>query len=144
MTQHWRDLQSWTAKAHEEKDKDDIEKTMFPPCNVEWSQQEGSRFWCTVKSGGVHRQWVGVPRKLFYPGQTPRCACIRNTGPPSTDPTAKTNRGQIYHNIQLVSNELGHSNFSYPVFIKEINTAAWCFLGEYISTKVGVSQFVCN
>ena len=33
-------------------------------------------------------------RKLFYPGQQPRCACVRDTGAPSTDPAAKLNRGE--------------------------------------------------
>jgi len=95
VTQHWKDLQTWMAKAREDRDKDDVEKKMFPPCNVEWNKDEGSRFWCTVKSGGIHRDWRGVPRKLFYPGQQPRCACIRESGPPSTDPGAKTNRGDL-------------------------------------------------
>ena len=93
VTQHWRDLQDWIAQAHQDKDKDDVEKQMFPPCNVEWSQAEGSRFWCTTKSGGVSRDWVGVPRQLFYPGRQPRCACVRNRGPPSTDPGASSDTG---------------------------------------------------
>ena len=38
-----------------------------------------------MKSGGVQRNWVGVPRRLFYPGREERCACIRTTGPPSID-----------------------------------------------------------
>ena len=49
-------------QAHKDKDKNDVEKQMFPPCNVEWSQAEGSRLWCTKKSGGITRDWVGVPR----------------------------------------------------------------------------------
>ena len=62
VTQHWRYLQDWTAQAHLDKDQDDVEKQMFPPCNMEWSQAEGSRFWCTSKSGGINRDWKGVPR----------------------------------------------------------------------------------
>ena len=92
-TQYWRDLQGWLAAAQQERDKNDVEKNMFPPCNVEWSQAEGSRYWCTKKSGGVSRDWVGVPRQLFYPGREPRCACVRTRGPPSTDPGAATDRG---------------------------------------------------
>ena len=30
------------------------------------------------------------------------------------------------------------------VFTKEVNAAAWSFLGEYRMTKLGVSHFVCN
>ena len=34
-TQYWRDLQGWIAAALEERAKTDVEKNMFPPCNVE-------------------------------------------------------------------------------------------------------------
>ena len=57
------------SEAKEARDKSDVEKQMFPPCNAEWTQADGSRFWCTKKSGGVTRSWVGVPRRLFYPGR---------------------------------------------------------------------------
>jgi len=93
VTQDWKDLQDWIAAAQRDRDQNDVEKKMFPPCNVEWSQSEGSRFWCTTKSGGVTRDWVGVPRQLFYPGRQPRCACVRNRGPPSTDPGASSDTG---------------------------------------------------
>ena len=93
VTQDWRELQDWTAAAQKDRDQNDVEKKMFPPCNVEWSQAEGSRYWCTTKSGGVTRDWVGVPRQLFYPGRQPRCACVRRRGPPSTDPGASSDRG---------------------------------------------------
>ena len=46
--------------------------------------------------------------------------------------------------LMFVPNELGHSNFGYPLFTKEINTADWPFLDEYRVTKVGLSQFVWN
>lgn len=94
-TQHNTDLQTWTEQAHRDREQNDVEKRMFPPCNVEWSQAEGSRYWCTQKSGGITREWRGVPRKLFYPGQQPRCACVRNSGAPSIDPGAKSNRGDL-------------------------------------------------
>ena len=68
-TTRWIELQGWIAEAKEERDKQDVEKQMFPPCNAEWTQAEGSRFWCTKKSGGVTRTWVGLPRRLFYPGR---------------------------------------------------------------------------
>ena len=93
VTQHWRDLQDWLAEAERDRDQNDVEKKMFPPCNVEWNQAEGSRFWCTTRSGGVQRDWAGVPRQLFYPGRQPRCACVRSRGPPSTDPGASSDRG---------------------------------------------------
>jgi len=93
VTQDWRDLQDWTAAAEQDRQQNDVERRMFPPCNVEWSQAEGSRFWCTTKSGGVTRDWVGVPRQLFYPGREARCACVRSSGAPSTDPGASSERG---------------------------------------------------
>ena len=68
---------------------------MFPGCNSEWSKAKGHRVWCTKKSGGIERDWVGVPRKLFYPGRKERCACVRTSGPPSTDPSAKSDVGDL-------------------------------------------------
>ncbi|NWS76097.1 NEUFC protein, partial [Crotophaga sulcirostris] len=58
-------------------------KQQFPPCNSEWSSAKGSRFWCSRESGGVKRDWAGVPRQLFQPGaRGGRCVCVRSTGPP--------------------------------------------------------------
>lgn len=77
-----------------------IEKQRFPPCNAEWSFIRGSRFWCSQQSGGVSRDWIGVPRKLFKPGVKPHCVCVRTTGPPSDqspeNPTHR-NRGDLDH-----------------------------------------------
>ncbi|NXX96632.1 NEUFC protein, partial [Centropus bengalensis] len=59
------------------------EKQQFPPCNSEWSPARGSRFWCSKQSGGVSRDWTGVPRKLFQPGSKgSHCVCVRTAGPP--------------------------------------------------------------
>ncbi|MBZ3877168.1 Neuferricin [Sciurus carolinensis] len=75
------------------------EKQKFPPCNAEWSTTKGSRFWCSEKSGGVSRDWIGVPRKLYKPGaKEPHCVCVRTTGPPSDQPPdnpTHTNRGDL-------------------------------------------------
>ncbi|XP_004058354.3 neuferricin isoform X1 [Gorilla gorilla gorilla] len=77
------------------------EKQTFPPCNVEWSSARGSRLWCSQKSGGVSRDWIGVPRKLYKPGaKEPRCVCVRTTGPPSgqmPDNPPHRNRGDLDH-----------------------------------------------
>lgn len=49
----------------------------FPPCNVEWNQEAGTRVWCTKSSGGIQRNWAGVPRQLFTPGESkPYCVCV--------------------------------------------------------------------
>lgn len=77
------------------------EKKTFPPCNVEWSSIRGSRFWCSQKSGGVSRDWIGVPRKLYKPGtKESHCVCVRTTGPPSDqklDSPTHRNRGDLDH-----------------------------------------------
>lgn len=77
------------------------EKHRFPPCNAEWSSARGSRFWCSPNSGGVSRDWTGVPRKLYKPGaKEPHCVCVRTTGPPSDqapDNPAHRNRGDLDH-----------------------------------------------
>jgi hypothetical protein len=44
------------------------------------------RYWCSTRSGGIARTWSGLPRRLFYPGREERCACVRDSGAPSTDP----------------------------------------------------------
>ena len=46
--------------------------------------------------------------------------------------------------LHFVPKELGHSNFGYPVFIKERPSSSIDFLGKYRVTKVEVSQFVWN
>ncbi|XP_055883380.1 neuferricin-like [Biomphalaria glabrata] len=81
-----------------EKDLIENDKKLFPPCNSEWSQNSGGRVWCSTRSGGVARDWVGVPRMFYSAGSSqPRCACIRTTGPPSHDPesTNHKNRGDL-------------------------------------------------
>ncbi|XP_067393974.1 neuferricin isoform X3 [Emydura macquarii macquarii] len=74
------------------------EKKQFPPCNSEWSSTRGSRFWCSKQSGGVNRDWIGVPRKLYKPGSSDsHCVCVRTTGPPSghLDSTEHSDRGDL-------------------------------------------------
>ena len=52
-------------------------------------------FRCTKKSGGTERSWVGRPRLLYYPGRSERCACVKDTGAPSTDESATSDRGDL-------------------------------------------------
>ncbi|KYO32032.1 neuferricin [Alligator mississippiensis] len=66
------------------KAQSEEENQQFPPCNSEWSSSGGTRFWCSKQSGGVKRDWIGVPRKLYKPGSRDSyCVCARTTGPPS-------------------------------------------------------------
>ncbi|XP_064460658.1 neuferricin-like [Ornithodoros turicata] len=87
-------------RAKEKRIKDKAAEERFPPCNSEWAQHTGTILWCSKKSGGIERDWVGVPRQYFEPGKPdPRCVCVRNTGPPSDNPTATDhkNRGDLDH-----------------------------------------------
>ncbi|XP_069828567.1 neuferricin [Dendropsophus ebraccatus] len=73
------------------------ENKQFPPCNSEFSSG-ASRVWCSRNSGGIQREWVGVPRKLYLVGYDGyRCVCVRTTGPPSENPDSKehSNRGDL-------------------------------------------------
>uniref|UniRef100_A0A131YVR6 Cytochrome b5 domain containing protein n=1 Tax=Rhipicephalus appendiculatus TaxID=34631 RepID=A0A131YVR6_RHIAP len=70
----------------------------FPPCNSEWTPDKGSSVWCSKKSGGVERDWAGVPRQYFERDTgSVRCVCVRNTGPPSDHPEGAShkNRGDL-------------------------------------------------
>ncbi|XP_046876694.1 neuferricin [Hypomesus transpacificus] len=70
------------AEGQRLKAQDLAENQHFPACNSEWSAASEGRVWCSRKSGGVHRDWVGVPRLLFSPGSSrSRCVCVEN---PST------------------------------------------------------------
>lgn len=64
------------ADAKAKKDEQQ-QKQAFPSCNSKWSQAEGSEVWCSFNSGGIEREWVGVPR-LYKPEGTTneRCACV--------------------------------------------------------------------
>ncbi|XP_047527616.1 neuferricin [Vanessa atalanta] len=60
-----------------EKEEAKNQDKLYPPCNISWSEEEGTRVWCTKTSGGIERGWVGVPRQLFTPGvEKPRCVCV--------------------------------------------------------------------
>lgn len=78
-TQEFRDVRDKLALANKEEFLEEQKKRMFPPCNVEWTVEKGSVVWCSKRSGGIEREWVGVPRMLFEsPGsQQYRCACVR-------------------------------------------------------------------
>ncbi|XP_027704605.1 neuferricin [Vombatus ursinus] len=74
------------------------QRQQFPACNSEWSSGSPGRFWCSQQSGGVSRDWTGVPRKLYQPGgKKPRCVCVRTTGPPTgqTGSTGHGDRGDL-------------------------------------------------
>lgn len=74
---------------------------VFPPCNSEWKKDTGGRVWCSTKSGGVTRDWVGVPRIYTDPtARGSRCACVKNFGPGLSAQAAQgANR---YYNFSLL------------------------------------------
>ncbi|XP_026724663.1 neuferricin homolog [Trichoplusia ni] len=76
-TAYSREFSNKLKQCEQEKESSRKEKEKYPPCNISWSADEGTRVWCTTTSGGVKRSWVGVPRLLYTPGvENPRCACI--------------------------------------------------------------------
>ncbi|CAH0549267.1 unnamed protein product [Brassicogethes aeneus] len=77
LTEYAKQVKKLIDAAENQKKSEELEKAKFPPCNVEWDQESGSRYWCSNKSGGIHRNWVGKPRKLYEAGAKDyRCACI--------------------------------------------------------------------
>ncbi|KAI1903737.1 hypothetical protein AGOR_G00030300 [Albula goreensis] len=82
-----RQVEEMLAEGLRQKAQAQAESKRFPSCNSAWSADSGGRVWCSTKSGGVQRSWVGVPRKLFTPGSSgSRCVCVQ-----SDDPAALTN-----------------------------------------------------
>ncbi|KDR23232.1 Cytochrome b5 domain-containing protein 2, partial [Zootermopsis nevadensis] len=77
-TSYYHQVKKLINKAKRTKEEQDKEKLSYPPCNAEWSLESGSRVWCSTRSGGIERDWIGVPRQLYDPGShTYRCICIR-------------------------------------------------------------------
>lgn len=51
-------------------------KSEMPPCNSQWTQAAGGTLWCSRNSGGIPRNWVGLPRKYTDSKNKTRCACV--------------------------------------------------------------------
>lgn len=83
-TEQVRFVEEQLKKQQQESVDDQYENELFPPCNLEYNNaKKETKFWCTKQSGGIARDWVGVPRQLFNlkNKQDFRCACIRDFGP---------------------------------------------------------------
>jgi len=63
------------AKMNEQLEREMKQK--FPPCNIKSSAAEGTKVWCTTKSGGIERDWVGHPRLYKTANRDPICICSR-------------------------------------------------------------------
>ncbi|CAL2037514.1 unnamed protein product [Caenorhabditis brenneri] len=94
------DVLARVEKANEYRKAQAVEIEVFPPCNSEYNSN-GGRVWCSTKSGGVERQWAGVPRKLIEPTTKKyRCACVKNFGPGvsgAEEVKSSSNRGDLDH-----------------------------------------------
>lgn len=86
-TQTLLQAQASLAEGQRIKSQSEAEMLRFPSCNSQWSASTGGRVWCSTKSGGVERDWTGVPRKLFSPGSSGvRCVCVKDPSTADEDP----------------------------------------------------------
>ncbi|XP_038215706.1 neuferricin [Zerene cesonia] len=77
-TQYMAEIRNKLKNCKEEKENAKQQDQLYPPCNVAWSETEGTRVWCSKSSGGIKRNWVGVPRQLYEPGgDKPKCVCVQ-------------------------------------------------------------------
>lgn len=99
----------------EKKQKD--MSTAYPRCNSQSGTKVRNKVWCSDMSGGISRNWIGVPRKFMDPtlgkGGRTRCACV-----PLNEANDKT-RFQTY-------------NDEYPC----LDQSNECFLEPPIKTEV--------
>lgn len=76
-TDYYRSVMEQVEAAISEKQREELLRARYPPCNIEWKESTGTRVWCSQQSGGIDRAWTGYPRKYFEIGQTEyRCACV--------------------------------------------------------------------
>ncbi|MBN3280242.1 NEUFC protein, partial [Polyodon spathula] len=98
-TEALKQVESAMVEGLELRAQAEADKQRFPPCNSEWSAGKGGRVWCSTQSGGVQRDWVGVPRKLFKPGSSSqRCVCVQSSRPTSSQAQASqqlSDRGDL-------------------------------------------------
>ncbi|XP_069556827.1 neuferricin [Brachyistius frenatus] len=81
------EVEASLAEGQQIKAQSKAEMVRFPACNSEWSAARGGRVWCSTKSGGVVRDWAGVPRKLFSPSSSGvRCVCVEDPSAAEEDP----------------------------------------------------------
>ncbi|KAF8359059.1 tag-131 [Pristionchus pacificus] len=76
------------------------EAEVFPPCNSEWHKDSGGRVWCTKRSGGIEREWSGLPRLYLDPATNQkRCVCVKNFGEGLSvhAQASGSNRGDLDH-----------------------------------------------
>jgi len=76
-TEYWKHVYKRIQEALKEKEQEQEEMKLWPPCNTRWSQADGGYVWCSKDSGGIKRDWAGIPRQRFSAVKTePRCVCV--------------------------------------------------------------------
>lgn len=86
------------AEGQRIKAQAEAEKMRYPACNSEWSSAKGRRVWCSTKSGGVVRDWTGVPRKRFSArSHGVRCVCVEDPYEAEEDPNLQRYDGCSPH-----------------------------------------------
>ncbi|KAK2828813.1 hypothetical protein Q5P01_019847 [Channa striata] len=82
------------AEGKQIKAQSDVDMLRFPACNSEWSAAKGGKVWCSTKSGGVERDWAGVPRKFYSFGSSGvRCVCVQDPSAAEEDPNLQKYEG---------------------------------------------------
>lgn len=82
------EFEAVVEKVDSAKKSKQTEEEKWPPCNSEWSQARGSRVWCSKQSGGISRDWIGVPRLRHTPAsKVPHCVCAHESR--LSDPSLK-------------------------------------------------------
>lgn len=46
-TKSYREIEEKLAIAEKKKIDEELKMRMFPPCNIEWKPESGTRLWCT-------------------------------------------------------------------------------------------------
>lgn len=91
-TDYYNKVEKLIQQAVDENAAKNADYIKYPPCNVEWTPETGSKVWCSNRSGGIERDWSGVPRKYYKPGsESSRCACIQFTEEMRRSPQRKGN-----------------------------------------------------
>jgi len=89
-----RTVRKIIKEAKQEKDKEEEAMRQFPSCNSRWSKESGGELWCTTLSGGIKRDWEGVPRLYHKPGnEEVKCVCVRTAEEAAANPYIKPYEG---------------------------------------------------
>lgn len=77
------------VKLEQAKEKQKDQDIVLPECNSEWNGDlKQGKVWCSTKSGGIERDWAGLPR-VYSNGDVNRCACY--------NPDLESARGYAAH-----------------------------------------------